>query len=161
MASCPLRSCASVETWKFLVGSTSNAMNSNVDASSSNVLSRCWITFNDTCIQDILYDHGMQTACWLRRKWWRTLTKDTQETPLVSKQTPKLCVFYMPREERVLLCKNCESTFLGTLTWMVPSMRMSFSWLICRAANGAPNCVRSHKYLPTNSAMDPIQYFSY
>lgn len=35
------------------------------------------------------------------------------------------------------------------MAWIFPSMRTSFSWLIWSAANGAPNCFLSCKYLPS------------
>lgn len=35
------------------------------------------------------------------------------------------------------------------IAWTLPNIRISFSWLIWNAANGAPNCFLSFKYLTT------------
>lgn len=42
------------------------------------------------------------------------------------------------------------------IAWMFPSIRTNFSWFICRAASGAPNCFLSSRYL-TNPVCTPLK----
>jgi len=42
------------------------------------------------------------------------------------------------------------------IAWMFPSIRTNFSWFICRAASGAPNCFLSSRYL-TNPVRTPLK----